>query len=255
MNLAELTWAEVRERRGQATVGLIPVGATEQHGPHLPLGTDFLTAQALAHAAASETGAVCTPVVPVGISAHHQQFWGTLTVSPDAFRAYMRDLARSLAEHGWRRLVFVNGHGGNSAALLEVCRTLRCEDVFAVVWSWWLDPSVQAVLRELFRSRGTHAGAAETSLIAHLHPELVRGERMDAAVEGASEEFGVQRFGAQLPLDTVDFSRSGATLDPREGSAEAGERIFRRAKERLVQLLRWLEEAPEEELARKGHLP
>ena len=253
--LERLTWTEARERCRNARVALIPAGSTEQHGPHLPLGTDFLTAQALARAAAEETGAVCTPVIPVGISAHHRQFWGTLSVSSDAFRAYMRDLALSVAAHGLKRLVFVNGHGGNGAALLEVCRGLRPQGVFAALWSWWLDPEVQKLLEELFKSRGTHAGASETSIIWYLDEALVKRDKLEEAAAKASETFAVVRYGAQLPLDTIDFSESGATLDPREGSAEAGERIFHRAKEQLVQLIRWLQEAPEEELALKEHLP
>ncbi len=253
--LERLSWTQARERFQSAEVALIPVGSTEQHGPHLPLGTDFLTAQALAHAAAEETGTVCTPVIPVGVSSHHRQFWGTLSVSPDAFRMYMRDLALSTASHGAKRLVFVNGHGGNGAALLEVCRDLRAQGIFTALWNWWLDPDVQALFQRLFRSRGTHAGAGETSMIWVIEESLVRKEKLEEAAAGASETFGVVKYGAQLPFDTVDFSNSGATLDPREASREAGEQIFRAAKGRLVELIRWLQGAPEEELAQKAHAP
>lgn len=253
--LERLTWTEARERFQRARVALIPVGSTEQHGPHLPLGTDFLTAQALARAAAEETGAVGTPAIPVGVSAHHRQFWGTLSVSPDAFRAYMRDLALSVASHGLRRVIFVNGHGGNSAALLEVCRDLRPQGVFAALWNWWLDPEIQGLFQKLFRSRGTHAGAGETSMIWAIEESLVRVEKLEEAAAGASDVFGVVKYGAQLPFDTVDFSKSGATLDPREADREAGEQIFTAAKGRLVELIRWLQGAPEEELVQKAHAP
>jgi creatinine amidohydrolase len=253
--LERLTWTEACERFQSTTVALIPVGSTEQHGPHLPLGTDFLTAQALARAAAEETGAVCTPVIPVGVSSHHRQFWGTLTVSPDAFRAYMRDLALSVASHGAKRLVFANGHGGNSAPLLEVCRDLRAERIFAALWNWWLDPEIQGLFQSLFRSRGTHAGAGETSMIWVIDESLVQKEKLEEAAAGASETFGVVKYGAQLPFDTVDFSKSGATLDPREASREAGEQIFSAARGRLVELIRWLQGAPDEELVQKAHAP
>jgi len=253
--LEQLSWTEARERLQSTKVALIPVGSTEQHGPHLPLGTDFLTAQALARAAADETGAVCTPTVPVGVSAHHQQFWGTLSVSPDAFRAYMRDLALSLAAHGVKRLAFVNGHGGNSSALLEVCRDLRHRGVFAALWNWWLDPEVQKLLEDLFESRGTHAGASETSIMWYLDERLVKRDKLEKAAARASETFAVVRYGAQFPLDTLDFSESGATLDPREASPKAGEQIFNAAKGRLIELIRWLEGASEEELELKAHKP
>jgi len=253
--LERLSWTEARERFQATKVVLIPVGSTEQHGPHLPLGTDFLIAQALARAASGETGAVCAPVVPVGISSHHQQFWGTLSVSPEAFRTYMRELALSIAAHGIRRIIFVNGHGGNSAALLEVCRRLRPEGIFAALWQWWLDPEIQKLQEELFESRGTHAGAIETSLIWHIDETLIRKDKLEEAARGASEAYGAIKHGAQLPLDTLDFSRSGATLDPREANPEKGEKLFNAAKGKLIELIRWLESASDEELELRAHKP
>lgn len=253
--LEHISWWKARELFQRAKVALIPVGSTEQHGPHLPLGTDFLTAQALAQAVARDLNIICTPVVPVGVSEHHRQFWGTLWVSPEAFRHYMKEIAQSIASHGVRRIVFVNGHGGNNAALQEICRELRAENIFAVVWAWWLDPKVQKLTQELFRSRGTHAGAIETSIVLAIDSSLVDRRQIDAAARGASEIYATTKDGAQLPWDTLDFSQSGATLDPCEASQEAGQKIFQRARERLVALVRWLEQLPESELPVKPHLP
>ncbi len=253
--LERSSWKEARELFQQAKVGLIPVGSTEQHGPHLPLGTDFLIAQALAGAAAQETGALCTPVIPVGVASHHQQFWGTLSVSPKAFHSYMKELAQSVATHGMRRIIFVNGHGGNSPTLFEICRELRPRGIFSLVWNWWLNPEVLKLYERLFQSQGSHAGAGETSMILFLDERLVDRSRIEEAVRGASETFGVVKYGAQLPFDTIDFSASGATLDPREASREAGEKIFETARRELIALIRWLETAPEEELKLKPHQP
>ncbi len=253
--LERISWWQARQLFQDAKVALIPVGSTEQHGPHLSLGTDFLTAQALAQAVAQDLNIICTPVIPVGVSEHHRQFWGTLWVSPETFRRYMKEIAQSLASHGVRRIVFVNGHGGNNASLQEICRELRAENIFAIVWAWWLDPEVQKLTDELFRSRGTHAGAIETSIVLALDPSLVDYSQIDAAAHGASEIYATTREGAQLPLDTIDFSRSGATLDPREASQEAGQKIFQRACERLKALVQWLEQVPEGELIVKPHLP
>jgi creatinine amidohydrolase len=253
--LERYSWTEARELYRHTNVALIPVGSTEQHGPHLPLGTDYLAARALAESAAKEAGILCTPVIPVGISQAHLQFWGTLTVSPDAFRAYMRDLALSLASHGPKRLIFVNGHGGNGAALQEICRDLRTQGIFALLWQWWLDPQVLKTFERLFQSRGTHAGAGETSIIWAIDESLVDQKALQEATRGASETFGVVRHGAQLPYDTADFSTSGATLDPREASRQAGEEILRTAQAELLQLIRWLAAAADEELQRKPHMP
>lgn len=253
--LERLSWLKARELFQKAKVALIPVGSTEQHGQHLPLGTDFLTAQTLAQSVAQDLNLICTPVIPVGISDHHRQFWGTLWVTPTTFRNYMSEIARSLAYHGIKRLIYVNGHGGNNAALQEICRDLRREEIFAVLYAWWLDPEVQKLLGELFKSRGTHAGASETSIVWAIDANLVDQTQLENAAHGASEIFATTKDGAPLPLDTLDFSQSGATLDPREASPEAGRKILRTAQERLAKLARWLHELPEKELQSKLHLP
>lgn len=252
--LERLSWLQARDLLQSAKVALIPVGSTEQHGQHLPLGTDFLTAQTLAQAVARELHLVCTPVVPVGISDHHRQFWGTLWVAPATFRSYMKEIAQSLAYHGVKRVIYVNGHGGNNAALQEVCRELRRAEIFGVLYAWWLDPEVQKLLSELFKSRGTHAGASETSIVWALDAGLIDRAQLETAARGASEIFATTKDGAPLLLDTLDFSQSGATLDPREASLDAGRKILQKAQERLAKLAHWLREAPQSELQSKPHL-
>src|SRR6056297_2793632 len=121
MHLADATWTDADD--ADADLAVLPVGSTEQHGPHAPLGTDFLTAEAIAqagadaHETATDESVVVAPPVPVGIAEEHRQFTGTLWVSEDTFRAYVRETVESLASHGWDRVVCVNGHGGNTDAL------------------------------------------------------------------------------------------------------------------------------------------
>lgn len=251
--LENCSWKTARELFRDKRIALIPVGATEQHGPHLPLGTDFFTAKALAEAAAGKTDAICTPVIPVGVSAHHKQFWGTLWVSPETFRRYMYEIAISLRDHGIRRIVFVNGHGGNLAALQEISRTLRLEKLNSLIFQWWTNPSSIELQRQLFKSKGSHAGATETSMVLAIRPELVESERYEEAAKGASSEFGISKFGTQLQVDTLDFSKSGASLDPREASVEAGNQLFQSAEETLVNLIRWFEKATDDELEPRPH--
>lgn len=228
--LERISWVQARQLFHSSTVALVPVGSTEQHGPHLPLGTDFLTAQALALAVARELKILCTPVIPVGVSEHHRQFWGTLWVSPETFRRFMREIAESVASHGVRRIVFVNGHGGNNAALQEICRELRAKEIFAVVWAWWLDPEVQKLTNELFRSRGTHAGAIETSLVLAIDPNLVDRGQLEAAARGASEIYATSRDGAQLPLDTIDSLSLGRRSTRARPHKKRGRRSSRERK-------------------------
>lgn len=254
--LANHSWKTARTLIKKSQVALIPVGATEQHGPQLPLGTDYYTAEALAQAAVKETRAFSTPAIPVGVSPHHRQFWGTLWVTPDSFRRYMQEIAESLIYHGIKRMVFVNGHGGNFAALQEICQRIRLDgEAYAVVWQWWTDPEITELCNKLFKSKGTHAGAIETSMVWAIKPDLVGQNNFAAAAKGASATFGLSKFGANLPVDTLDFAESGATLDPREASVEAGKKLFDASTQRLINLVRWLESAKESELRSKPHKP
>jgi creatinine amidohydrolase len=251
--LESSSWTGARKILQKKKIALIPVGSTEQHGPHLPLGTDFLTAQALAQSAAKKIGAICTPVIPIGVSKHHRQFWGTLWVSPKTFRRYMYEIAASLEYHGVRRMIFVNGHGGNLASLQEISREIRLAGCYAVVYQWWTDKEVVHLQNKLFNSKGTHAGGIETAMMLAVRPDLVDTSKYEEAARGASPVWGISKFGAQLEVDTLDFSRSGATLDPREATAKAGRQLFKTAEKSLVNLTRWLEKAKATELAPKPH--
>jgi len=157
MYLADHTWPELGEALSDESVALVPLGSTEQHGPHLPLATDHLIAEALATAAAEETGVVRTPTVTVGVSPHHRQFPGTMWVDPPEFRDYVEGFTRNLAYHGIDRVVFVNAHGGNVQHLREVGRRLHeDETAYAIEWMW--DESIPELVDDLFEHNGPHAG-------------------------------------------------------------------------------------------------
>ena len=115
MELATLAWPDAREAIRRARLALVPVGAVEQHGPHLPLGTDWFIAAHLAERVSHTDEHLLLPGTQVGVSGEHRQFWGTLAVPPDRLRDHTIAIAHSLGSHGLRRLVFVNGHGSNCA--------------------------------------------------------------------------------------------------------------------------------------------
>ncbi|HTR75267.1 MAG TPA: mycofactocin biosynthesis peptidyl-dipeptidase MftE [Solirubrobacterales bacterium] len=150
------TWPEVEESKGVGrTILLIPLGATEQHGPHLPLGTDSALAVALVErAAAGSPGAAVAPVLPYGASGEHQDFPGTLSIGAEATERVLVELGRSATET-FDRIVFVNAHGGNAAPLAAAVALLREEGRDARAWSphWGGD---------------AHAGRTETSLMLAL---------------------------------------------------------------------------------------
>lgn len=231
MRLADATWTDADAV--ETDLAVLPVGSTEQHGPHAPLGTDHFTAQAVAEAGAEayDGEVVVAPPVTVGVSEEHRQFTGTLWVSPDTFRATVRDVVASLASHGWDRVVVVNGHGGNVPALGEVCeRITRNEDAYAVPFTWF------DAVGDHSADMG-HAGPLETAFLRHTDPELIREDRVDEAAAGASDGWGEWTSYANLAVDVAEFSENGVVGDPREGDAERGETLLDLATDSLVALL------------------
>ena len=230
MHLAETTWTEAAA--AEADLAMVPVGSTEQHGPHAPLGTDHLAAAAVAEEAASsyDRAVVVTPPIPVGVSEEHRQFDGTLWVAPDTFRQYVREVLESLIFHGWNRIVIVNGHGGNAPAIGEVAaRISRAEEALVVTFTWF-DAA------ESDHAMG-HAGPLETSLLLHRYPELVREDELEEAAAGGSSRWGEWVSGTNLAHDSIEFTANGVVGDPTAATAEAGAALLDSATSALVDLL------------------
>ena len=250
MYLADHTWPELGEALADASVALVPLGSTEQHGPHLPLATDHLIAEALATAAAEATGAVRTPTVTVGVSPHHRQFPGTMWVDPPAFRDYVESFTRNLTYHGIDRVVFVNAHGGNVQHLREVGRRLHeDETAYAIEWMW--DESIPELVDDLFERNGPHAGPKETAMITHIAPDLVKSDRLgDARDDGLVhvDESDAMVHGARTFYDSIDNSANGAFGDPTDVTPEKAARLFEAASDQLVQLVEWLDARDRAEL-------
>jgi mycofactocin precursor peptide peptidase len=218
--LGDATWPEVEARAGAGPATLlVPLGATEQHGPHLPLGTDATIALALAEGAAARVpDAVVAPVLPYGSSGEHQDFAGTLSIGAAATELVLVELGRSATET-FARVVFVNAHGGNAAPLRAAVARLRDEGRDVHAWSptFGGDP---------------HAGRTETSLMLAL----------DAAVR-----VGLAEAGNDAPLGEIierlradgvrAVSPNGVLGDPAGASAAEGRELLDAAVEDLVATL------------------
>lgn len=204
--LASLTWPEIES--GQ--VVLIPVGSIEQHGPHLPLDVDTVIAAAVAEGAAAglDPRPLVAPSVSFGASGEHQDFAGTVSVGTEALERYLVELGRSLSNWA-QRIVFVNGHGGNSDALRGACMLLRYERHDAS----WL-PCVHG---------DVHAGHGETSIMLQLQPERVR---MGHAVKGASGDL-VDLLPLMRRGGIAAVTDSGVIGDPRSATASDGARLMK----------------------------
>lgn len=238
MDLQTETWTDMAD--AETDLAVLPVGSTEQHGPHAPLGTDTLDAEAVAEGGAEryDDPVVVAPAVPVGVAEEHRAFTGTLWTSESTFRSYVRDIVRSLASHGWDHVVLVNGHGGNIDALREVAGTItRHDDAFAVPFTWFNAVGDHG-------SDMGHGGPLETSLLQHTNPGTVHEDRLDEAAANGSDGWGEWQSGVNLAFDSDEFTENGVVGDPREGSAERGEELLELATESLVDLLDAIEDRP-----------
>jgi mycofactocin system creatininase family protein len=212
--LAELRWPDLATSAGPARVLVaVPVGSCEQHGPHLPLGTDTIVATALATAlAARRDDVVVAPALAITSSGEHAGFPGTLSIGRAVMETVVVELVRSA---GWSRgVVLVNGHGGNRAAVDAAVATLHREG--RRVLAWW--PRVPG--------GDPHAGHTETSIVLALSPLAVR---LDAAVAGP-----VPTFADLVRHGVAAASESGVLGDPTGASAEHGRELLHRLTDDLV---------------------
>ncbi|WP_049972435.1 creatininase family protein [Haladaptatus cibarius] len=256
MYLADKTWPELGDYVAEESVAVVPLGSTEQHGPHLPLATDHLIAEAVAREAADRAGYLCTPTINIGVSPHHKQFHGTMWVDARVFRDYVESFTRNLTYHGIDRVVYVNAHGGNMQHLREVGRRLRQDEVaFAVEWMW--DESIPDLVSDLFEHNGPHGGPKETAMIMHIACELVRTDQLARARDGGLSNLGEGNFmihGARNYYDAIDNTENGVLGDQTDATPEKGEQIFEAATEQLVKLLDWVDDARFSDLMAKPHV-
>ena len=256
MYLADEAWPDLEAYFAEESLALVPLGSTEQHGPHLPEGTDHLIAEGFATAAVERTGYLRTPTINVGVSPHHRQFHGTMWVDAPVFRDYVESFTRNLASHGIDRVIFVNAHGGNVQHLREVGRRLRDDEcIYAIEWMW--DESIPELVDDVFTHNGPHGGPKETALIQHLRPELVHDDRLEDARDGGMTRFdpaAVQKHGSRTFYDAIDNTANGVLGDQTDATAETGAELFEAATEQLVALSEWLADQPFEDLMPKDHL-
>jgi len=228
--LRELTREQARARAPEALL-VFPVGALEQHGPHLPVGTDDYLVENVARQAAAKAAdripVLVAPTLPFGSSHHHLPFGGTMSVSTETYYRVVRELTESLLIDGFRRIFILNGHGGNHELIQLVARDLalthEADLAAASYWTIAWDALTALGLHEHGRLPG-HAGVFETSAILALHPELVREPRPHrdgpfAVSPRASAPYRSELHGSWQRIE-------GFTDSPDRGSAVLGRRAL-----------------------------
>ncbi len=231
--LEHLAWPDVEAALANGyRTAIVACGAVEQHGPHLPLFVDAEHGTALALSVASKLGnTLVAPTIRVGISEHHMGFPGTMTIQESTFQSICMDYVTSLVRHGFNQIFFIPTHGGNFKPLenmLPMLSETAGADVKVVVYSDLVGVTEvwERVLEEVsgFGERvGGHADIAETSLMEHLHPDLVRRERAEA---GYTSEMTDEAFTKMIQEGFKSITPNGILGDARGASAIAGERCI-----------------------------
>jgi creatinine amidohydrolase len=242
-----MSWQEAKDYFAKSDMAIIPVGSNEQHGPPNPLGTDHLIAKGIAEEVARRTGVVCLQVIPFGVSSHHRQFWGTIFISAKTFKKYVKETCLSLQYYGVRKIVIVNGHGGNLDALTELAKELRQSGVFVSVFEWWT--ATEKLLPRLFiDEERRHAAAEETSMNLVINPQLVD---MSKAVDVETRENELETAGMTLPFETVDETSSGAFGRTSTANIAKGKKDFEAVVKELARHVELLKEAKMRRLLEK----
>jgi creatinine amidohydrolase len=242
LELEYMTWTDVRDHlaEGYQTV-VFAVGATEQHGPHLPIATDAIQGWATAVGVARTLGkALVAPTIRPGISPHHMDFPGTMTLRHETLANLIIDYCTSLASHGFRTVVVLSAHGGNHDTVRLACRDARSyvkEGTRIVpicdLPSYGTDPAAPKDPRDV----GYHAARGETSRMLHLAPDLVHMERARDWTDPFTS--GVREVGSLLAqASTRHFAPDGTMGLPSSATAEVGRDIFERRVKNVAEQVR-----------------
>jgi creatinine amidohydrolase len=246
--LARLTWPDAEEAIAEAELAVVALGSCEQHGPHLTLETDTVIAQGFAERLAADLGsvAVLCPPLPYGLSEHHMSFAGTLTLRAETLLGFLADLVESLARWDLRRLLVVNGHGGNIDAIRLAARAARRDHGALVAGLMWAQLAADEIAQRATSELYGHACEVETSVAMVLTPDSLHADRIvepqparprDALTDPPSPR-------VDRPTWFEELTENGALGDPRLATIELGEAVVETAHVRALEFAKRFAEEP-----------
>jgi creatinine amidohydrolase len=260
--LQEMTWTDVRDYLKKCDMVIIPLGATEQHGPHMPLGTDYYEALGISKLISVRTGVVVAPVLLAGYSVYHSGFPGTLSLQPETMEQVLFETVEMLMKYGFRRFLFFNYHGGNDIVQQKIIHRIN-HTTEAIAAAIGHGSSLEKEEEDEFFD--WHAGVGETSIMLYLKPELVKMERAEkpkihfpprmqkllALAEEYPELMEVWNSLLATPEETKkkgssrEISNSGvwSFRDPKEANPEIGKKTVNRMVEAAVKFIEAWKEA------------
>jgi creatinine amidohydrolase len=236
-----LTAADLQAKAKADAIVVLPVASVEQHGPHLPVGVDAILTEAVcegaAQAIADTTPVVVAPTLWCGMAEHHMRFGGTFTFDIPTYRAVLLCLLQSIARHGFKRVLIVNGHGGNIGALAAFLPDLVCATSLALRVTTYFEQARAAMAAVLEDQESVHhACEAETSMMLVVAPDSVRRERLPEAFgppHATSGPPGVARY-----RSFHDVTPTGVIGDARRADASKGERLVAACRAGIAAVLR-----------------
>jgi creatinine amidohydrolase len=258
----KLTWPEVNDAVDLGKVCIIPCGAVEQHGPHLPLDVDLICPGQIALGAGKTLpeSILVLPTVSYGYTGHVMDFPGTINCHYEHFMQMVLDVTKSLAYHGFKKIILLNGHGSNMPNLDLVARRTNLEtDAECVLTGWWLlltvDPEFLPGWRESKYPGGcAHAGELETSLYLYLDGEGVRKDKIKNGLISFNSDdspFNYVDLFSQGPGTVVSwtssYSETGVLGEAELGSAEKGKQAYDEAVSQLVRFVRYFKDRPKDQ--------
>ncbi|MEZ5923299.1 MAG: creatininase family protein [Hyphomicrobiaceae bacterium] len=251
-NWGDLTTKDFAGLDPERAIALMPLGAVEQHGPHLPLSTDAVIAGEIARRGAERAGAdvLLLPTLEIGASNEHLAFPGTLTLSAQTLIVYWTEIGESVARAGLRKLVMLNAHGGQIAIMQIVARELRIRcQMLAVAANTWDCGYPAGVLPSGEATHGIHGGQSETSLLLHLRPELVRMQHaadfVPATIAFNSAHERLRMVGTPgIGWMAQDLHPEGVAGNAAAASAETGRQIADALTKGLARLIDELSATP-----------
>lgn len=250
----DLSTLEFSQLEMENIVAILPIGAVEQHGPHLPVRVDeAINAGIVARAVElfpADLPALVMPALPIGKSDEHLEYPGTLTLPFEVLAQVWFEVAKSAWRAGVRKIIFWNSHGGQPQLMEIICRKLRVElGMFAVGASWFATIDSSDLYSEKELQFGLHGGETETSVMLHLHPELVKmalAEDFTSAAEALAQKGGIltPEGGVSFGWQAQDLHLAGVTGNAAAADAKRGAEQVERAANALIALVKEVADYP-----------